>query len=324
MIPSDHFVYFYNEVFKFLAECGKKDLDRYYARVADRQANFALDQFRRDGLKGMFDYNSRIKIEENCDMDLDLQPDFLHVMMRKCPSLTKAMDSDNGTCPIYCDHCPGWILRVASAAGFWEVYDIVSRTKPVCEEWIFADRALARRKYDELVRLRGGTDLVKTNLDVVPPFIANSIADSARFEFMNPHFRKAFGFLRSTDLKSLADGKIEIDGDNVFAYVSSPELTPFDKDGEAEVHRKYIDIHTPIVGEETIGTFTMTDKELALPFNEKDDSVLFKAKGEPVTLRPGEFIAFFPPYGAHRPGCTMAKVPPKGYRKICVKVKVEK
>ena len=36
MIPSDHFVYFYNEIFKFLRERGQDELDRYYARVADR------------------------------------------------------------------------------------------------------------------------------------------------------------------------------------------------------------------------------------------------------------------------------------------------
>ena len=138
---------------------------------------------------------------------------------------------------------------------------------------------------------------------------------------MNPHFPKAFAFLHETDLKSLPDGKVEIDGDNVFAYVSSPKLTPFEKEGEAEAHRKYIDIHVPITGEETIGTFTMTEHELALPFNEKDDYVLFAAKGEPLTLSVGEFAAFFPPYGGHRPGCTSAKVPPQGYRKICVKVK---
>ena len=48
MIPSDHFVYFYNEIFKELEKLGPEALDRYYARVADRQANFTLDAFRRE------------------------------------------------------------------------------------------------------------------------------------------------------------------------------------------------------------------------------------------------------------------------------------
>ncbi len=43
MIPSDHFVKFYNEIFKYLERRGGDALDRYYARVADRQAYFTLD-----------------------------------------------------------------------------------------------------------------------------------------------------------------------------------------------------------------------------------------------------------------------------------------
>ena len=320
MIPSDHFVMFYNEVFKFLAGQGQKALDRYYERVAARQADFTLDAFRRKGLKGMYDYWERIRIEENCQMESELADTHYHLRMTKCPSLAKALESDAGACPVYCDHCPGWVLRVLSMAGYWGVYDIVDRVRTECELWVYADTGLARRKYVELSGRRGG-GLVKTNLDVTPPFVAGLLSDSARLEFMNPHFPKALAFLRDADLKSLPDGKVEIDGDNVFANVSSPELKPFDEDGPAEAHRKYIDVHAPIVGEETIGTFTMTDREFALPFNEKDDYVLFKARGEPLTLRVGEFAAFFPPSGAHRPGRTMEKSAPAGFRKICVKVK---
>ncbi len=320
MMPSDHFVMFYNEMFKFLAKQDPQALDRYYARVAARQGNFTLDQYRREGLKGVYTYYCRIRVEENCDLDLDLKPDYLRLRMNKCPSLSKALDSDGGASPVYCDHCPGWCLRVLSAAGFWEVYDLESRTEPVCDEWIYTDRELCRRKYEELLAKRG-PDLIRTNLDVVPPFLTNRIADSRRFEFMNPHFPKAFAFLRETDLASLPDGKVVIDGENVFANISSPTLTPFGDDGKAEAHRRYIDIHAPICGEETIGTFTMTKRELSLPFDEKDDYVLYKARCEPLSLKVGEFVAFFPPYGGHRPGCMIAATPPKGYRKVCVKVK---
>ena len=322
MIPSDHFVYFYNEVFKEIREQGAAALGRYYARVANRQANFTLDAFRREGLKGMYDYWERIRIEENCQMETELTAEHYRLRMTKCPSLTKAMESAAGACPVYCDHCPGWVLRVFSMAGYWGVYDLVSRTEPICDNWVFADRDLARRKYDELVALRGGTDLVRTNLDVIPPFFANRLADSERFEFMNPHFKTAFGFLRETDLAALPLGKVEIDGDRVFAFVSSPELKPFGE-RECEVHRKYIDIHTPIVGDETFGSFAMTEKEFALPFNEKDDYALFRAESEPITIRKGEFVAYFPPNGAHAPATYLGAEPPKEFKKICVKVKMQ-
>ena len=181
MLPSDHFVMFYNEAFKFIAERGREDLDRYYARVADRQAYFTLEAFRRDGLKGMYDYWERIRIEENCQMEAELTAECYHLRMLKCPSLTKALESDAGACPVYCDHCPGWVLKVMSMAGYWGVYDIVSRTESVCDLWVYADRELARRKYDELVSLRGGADLIKTNLGAARLF-GNEIANKQQKE----------------------------------------------------------------------------------------------------------------------------------------------
>ena len=153
----------------------------------------------------------------------------------------------------------------------------------------------------------------------LPDYLVGTVAESAKYDALGPNFRTAFEFLRKTDLAKLPTGKVEIDGENVFAYVSEPELKPFGT-GKCEVHRRYADIHVPIAGPETIGTFTMTEKELALPFNEKDDYALFEAKTEPLTLNPGEFVVFFPPLGAHNPGCTLEKAGRKN-RKICVKVR---
>ena len=319
MIPSDHFIYFYNEIFKYLQKKGPEALDLYYSRVADRQANFVLDQYRREGLAGVCDYYRRIRIEENCDLDIEFVNACVRLRMNVCPSLSKALDSDGGACSVYCDHCPGWCMRVLASAGLWEVFDLVSRTKPECDEWIYTDRARCKRKYRELVAKRG-PDLVRTNLDLKVPYIANSIADSERFGYLGPNFKTAFAFLRATDLEALPAGKVEIDGDRVFAYVSEPELKPFGT-GQCEAHRAYADIHSPIGGPETIGMVTLREKELALPFNVKDDYVLFSAKEEPITLLPGEFVVFFPPIGGHNPGCT-AEGKPRKNKKICVKVKI--
>ncbi len=166
MLPSDHFVKFYNEIFKFLGRKGPEELDRYYARVADRQAFFTLEAFRRDGLKGMYDYWERIRIEENCDLDHDWCDEFYHAHMNKCPSLSKVLDNDAAPCRVYCDHCPGWCGRVIAQAGHYMVYDMMSRTEPVCRQYIFSDRARAEAKFAELVALRG-EDLVRTNFAFV-------------------------------------------------------------------------------------------------------------------------------------------------------------
>ena len=162
MIPSDHFVKLYNEIFKFLANRGPGELDRYYERVAGRQAFFTLEAFKRDGLKGMYDYWERIRIEENCDMAHECSGSFYHCRMNKCPSLSKVLDNDAAPCGRYCDHCPGWVGRVIAMADHFMVYDIVGRETPQCEFWVFRDKALAEAKRAELVALRG-EDLVKAN-----------------------------------------------------------------------------------------------------------------------------------------------------------------
>ena len=162
MIPSDHFVKLYNEIFKFLANRGPGELDRYYERVAGRQAFFTLEAFKRDGLKGMYDYWERIRIEENCDMTHEYYGTCYHCRMNKCPSLSKVLDNDAEPCGRYCDHCPGWVGRVIAMADHFMVYDIIGRETPQCEFWVYRDKSAAEAKRAELVALRG-EDLVKAN-----------------------------------------------------------------------------------------------------------------------------------------------------------------
>ncbi len=138
MIPNDHFVRFYNEVFKFLDEKG--DLPRYYAAISRDQEAHCLKLFREKGLQGMYEYWSIIKIEENCDMELKLlkNPDRLVLFMRKCPSLGKVVDNDAGPCPKYCFHCPGWIVPLLEKCGFTDEYNLVGLDDPRCVETIYA------------------------------------------------------------------------------------------------------------------------------------------------------------------------------------------
>ena len=120
----------------YLEKKGSDELDRYYKCVADRQAYFTLEAFKRDGLKGMYNYWERIRIEENCDMVHECNDVFYHSIMRTCPSLSKVLDNDAAPCSHYCDHCPGWVGRVIAWAGYYMVYDIISRTVPHCEFWV--------------------------------------------------------------------------------------------------------------------------------------------------------------------------------------------
>ena len=155
---------------------------------------------------------------------------------------------------------------------------------------------------------------------VTGPHVVARIADSGRYEALNPHFGKAFAFLKRADLSELKPGRYEIDGDNCWAMVQECDLVPH-AERQIEAHRKYIDIQAPISCPETIGLFTMDDEHLALPFDERKDFVLFKAENRPVTLSPGEFAIFFPPLGAHAPGCRAGAQ--TSVRKVVIKVKCE-
>ena len=163
MIPSDHFVRFYNEVFKFLSE--KNELQEYYQKISRHQEFHCLKDFRERGLQGVYDYYLKIRKEENCDLDIILNDGELVLKMNKCPSLSKAIDNDAGVCPEYCLHCPGWTAPLYQKAGIYQVFDIMGTDNPQCIEFLYEDVERARAKYKELLRTRPAEELT-INVDL--------------------------------------------------------------------------------------------------------------------------------------------------------------
>ena len=143
------------------------------------------------------------------------------------------------------------------------------------------------------------------------------IADAPRLFALNEHLEKAFGFLQRPDLKTLAPGRYEIDGSNCWANVFDASLKPWSDDNLFECHHAYIDVQVPISGEETYGSMK-PPAESAASFDPGRDIVLWRAKGERLAVAPGEFAAFFPPYGGHAPGLTDGA--PRTIRKVVIKV----
>ena len=107
MIPSDHFTRFYNEVFKFLETQGEQALQNYWLEISKNQERHTLDLFKEKGLEGMRDYWNQIRMEENCDLEIDLQEEHLELRMKACPSLGKVLDNDAEPMERYCDHWAG-------------------------------------------------------------------------------------------------------------------------------------------------------------------------------------------------------------------------
>ncbi len=153
------------------------------------------------------------------------------------------------------------------------------------------------------------------------PHIRGRIAECAKYESLHPRFAKAFEFMRRPDLAELPCGRYEIDSSNCWAMVSEVALKPIADENQYEVHRAFIDIQSPISGNETIGV-AKPDPKVFEGFNTTKDYVLFKAKGEPWTLEPGEFAIFFPENGAHAPG--LSSDASRKIRKLVIKVRASR
>jgi len=131
--------------------------------------------------------------------------------------------------------------------------------------------------------------------------IHDHINNSTKYEALHPRFGKAFAFLKTADLQNLPLGKIEIDGDNIFVSTAVVEgVSP--EQSKMEIHRRYIDIQMPISKKETIGWISAENlKDIALPYDKEKDVALYNEKATNfVTIKPKEFVVFFPEDG-HQP-----------------------
>jgi biofilm protein TabA len=150
------------------------------------------------------------------------------------------------------------------------------------------------------------------------------VADLAHIEhqaLMTPSLRKAFEFLRSRDLLDRPDGRVEIDGDRVFAIVQRYETAATDAP-RFEGHRTYIDVQFIASGQELIGWAPIKQVSITEVYNaDKDICFGTVAAGTwtPVHLAAGQCAILWPEDG-HAP--KLAADAPSAVMKIVVKVAV--
>lgn len=84
------------------------------------------------------------------------------------------------------------------------------------------------------------------------------LADAKRIYPLNEKFELLFKYLENHDLLSMALGRIEVDGDELFINNSLEDSISQDKQ-VLEVHRKYLDIHILLEGNERIGWKALKD-----------------------------------------------------------------
>ncbi len=150
--------------------------------------------------------------------------------------------------------------------------------------------------------------------------IQDTLNNFARYEVLSPRFSKAFEFLRAVD-GTLAPGRHEIDGDDVFALVQKYSTKPMDG-ALFEAHRKFIDVQYVHSGRETILWAPLAAmKELTKAYDETTDAALWRLVPEltPLHLSAGLFAILFPE-DAHAPCVEWEK--PEEVFKVVVKVAV--
>lgn len=136
-----------------------------------------------------------------------------------------------------------------------------------------------------------------------------------------PGLQKAFAFLHTRNIRGLPDGRVEIDGDRVFALVQRYETMITDTP-KFECHRKYIDVQFIVSGEEVIGWAPADWMKIIEAYEADKDScfgTVAKGKWMRAHLQAGQLAVLWPEDG-HAPKLACSASSP--VMKIVVKVAV--
>ena len=155
-------------------------------------------------------------------------------------------------------------------------------------------------------------------LTITPHSSIDKVQFAKQYHLNQAEWDKAFAYLKNTDLKMLATGRHEIDGDNVYASVTEAPTKDYDKTA-FESHRKYIDLQYVITGEENMAKAPVSSLAVFKPYNETTDLANYTGEGKIFRVPAGTFMLFFPTE-AHRPNITPGGN--KVVKKIVIKIKV--
>ena len=131
--------------------------------------------------------------------------------------------------------------------------------------------------------------------------IADKLSNWRRYEAL-AHLKPAFEFLEGQTEVCLGSGRIEIDGDRLFALVQAYTPGPV-AEGRFETHRRYADIQFVSRGREMIGCAPADQLEVESPYDPEKDVAFYALPKtfSQLALSDGCFAVFYPE-DAHMPG----------------------
>lgn len=143
--------------------------------------------------------------------------------------------------------------------------------------------------------------------------ILDTLAHADRYTAGHPALKRAFDYLRSTDLMALPLGRIDIDAE-VYAIVME-ETGRARAAAPLEAHRIYTDIQLILSGSEEMGWSPLERCQQPEPYDAEKDLQFFGGTPDSwFTVATGQFALFFPEDG-HAPMVSEGTI-----RKIVVKI----
>jgi biofilm protein TabA len=116
------------------------------------------------------------------------------------------------------------------------------------------------------------------------------------------------------------DGRVDIDGDAVYALVQSYDTAPA-ADKKYESHRLYADVQYIIAGTEVIHYAPASELRPLTAYDSTGDCLLYAdpEASTPLHMTPGTFAIFHPQDG-HKPGCMNGA--PSRVKKVVIKIRL--
>jgi YhcH/YjgK/YiaL family protein len=123
--------------------------------------------------------------------------------------------------------------------------------------------------------------------------IYDNIKNINRYVAIHPHFPKLIKFVNDFDKLKFQIGKMEIDGENLFAIGAEYE-TRRAEEALWEGHKKYIDVHWVLSGSERVGLSSEEESTITKSYDEENDFLNCETIGQTIDLKDGHFLLLFP------------------------------
>ena len=149
--------------------------------------------------------------------------------------------------------------------------------------------------------------------------VISTLNHCEKYYVFGENFKKAFEFLKKTDISKMEPGRHEIDGDNVFIWVQEYTSKTIDDCG-LEAHKLYADVHYVKEGFEYLGYSPIERAGAPISeYNSETDSEFYEKECDYYLLQANDIAIVFP-HDIHMP--QKRALVPTYVRKACIKVRI--